>query len=95
MSIGGVHNTAESVSRLHTVRTYGEGLEHGSKSLLIQSVMEHSRSDPSQSWVEQTCATIGSKTDGVRPPSDAISAVKSLPTEYTQAVEADVPLPQA
>ena len=44
---------------------------------------------PEQSWVNITCKSIGSTTEGCGPPPSAIAAVKTLLEEYTSMYRSD------
>ena len=64
ITIGGLRNAADSVSRLHLVSTVGRSLGAKLKTLLSGN----------PDWINQTCDAIGA-TDGSQPPPDVTAAV--------------------
>ena len=82
-AIGGLRNAAESVSRLHLVSEFGRSLGAKLKALLAGN----------PEWITATCKAIGS-TDELRPPPDAVAAVRNLLVEATHMTEADPNVPR-
>ena len=82
VAIGGLRDTAESLSRLTYVAEYGARLGMTLKAL-----------DGKPSWIEDTCEAIGANDEErkavglgpARPPKDAIAAIPRLPTEHMAA----------
>lgn len=82
-AIGGLRNAADSVGRLHRVAEFGRALGTKLKALLTGH----------PSWITDTCDAIGSTTD-LRPPPDAVAAVRNLLCEATHMTAADSSLPR-
>ena len=82
LAIGGLRNTAASVGRLHMVTEFGAKLGYKLRELITTNSDHHTAAGTDeQSWVNITCASIGS-ADVVPPPS-AVAAVKALLIEMT------------
>ena len=81
MAVGGLRNTAESFSRLAYVAEYGMALGLKSKATL----------DRNPAWIDTACEAIGANDEErkkaglepIRPPADAIAAIRRLLTEHT------------
>ena len=79
LAIGGLRNTADSVSRLHVVRDFGAKLGTALMELINKNSAEHlSKNTIKDSWVSVTCDAIGSSDETCGPPASAIGAVKSM-----------------
>ena len=75
--IGGLRNTADSVSRLTCSAKFGRGLGVKLHPLHLDEMKAH-QDKPENSWVTRTCASIGTKDNAVplsRPPAEAIEPV--------------------
>ena len=84
MAIGGLRNTAASVSRLHKVTQFGAHLGQELRKLLQQNTDMHEAAGTTESsWVNVTYDAIGSEVPGASPPPSAIAAVKALLIEIT------------
>ena len=84
LAIGGLRNTAESVSRLTYSAKFGRGLGVQLHTLLLDDMKAH-RDKPEDSWSTRTVVSIGIKDDAVplsRPPAEAIDAVRNLIMGY-------------
>ncbi len=79
LAIGGLRNAAESLSRLHTVQAFGIALGNEIRTLLRDNF---SKSPTDGSWIDLTCKLIGSTDKDVRPPADAIAAVKAIMVKH-------------
>jgi hypothetical protein len=75
LAIGGLRNAAESVSRLFTVQEFGSSMGNDLRALLLAN---YASSTPAGSWIDLTCDLIGTTDKDVRPPLDAIEAVKAV-----------------
>ena len=90
MAIGGLRNTAASVSRLHTVTQFGANLGQELRTLLQQNTDMHEAAGTTESsWVNVTNDAIGSEVPGASPPPSAIAAVKALLIEITAMTMTD------
>ena len=74
LAIGGLRNAAESVNRLHTVKSFGKQLGDELRAILLSNFSEGT---PEVSWIHLTCDLIGTTSVDPRPPLAAIEAVKS------------------
>ena len=91
LAIGGLRNTADSVSRLHVVRDFGAKLGTALMQLITKNSAEHlAKGTVKESWVSITCEAIGSSDSTCGPPKSAIDAVKSMIAEYSNLSKHDI-----
>jgi len=86
IAIGGLRDTAASVSRLTATAEFGRpiGVE------IMDALRTQHSSNPASSWIDATCATIGApKESKPAPPTDAIAAVKAILIKYIGMVNYD------
>ena len=95
LAIGGLRNTAETVSRLSYSAEFGIKLGSDMQAALRSEMDEHRAKGTLQdSWVYQACKIIGSKKEEKkRPPAQAVEAVKALIVKHVQPPEAHDHIP--
>ena len=78
LAIGGVRDAAQSVSLLQLVAKVERELGDKLLAIMRRGSEHHTHNGTSEmSWVNRTCAAIGSTDDAIRLPTDAIAAIRT------------------
>ena len=85
-AIGGLRDTAASVSRLTKTAAFGQKM--GDE--IMEALSAQHASSTTTSWIDATCSTIGApKESNPAPPPDAIAAVKDIMLRHIGMVHYD------
>ena len=89
-AIGGLRNSADSVRRLGFTADFGIAMGKDIRSALLANLEQYrSMQKPQDAWIAKTCICIGSEDHTLRPPPEAVDAIRDIIRKHTRQCTPD------